>query len=96
MFVFTTPATPDGRKFVQDLANLFDIGLRRSRFRNLSSLLDHPCAQLLILRDGENGGDEVLGVGRIEELGSISELLFRPGDAGGYHRATQCERLSRR
>src|SRR5262249_30753965 len=93
MFVFIAPATPDGGKFVQDLANLFDIGLRRSRFRNLSSLLDHPRAQLLILRDGENGGDEVLGVGRIEEQGSIFELLFRPGDAGGYHGATQCECL---
>ena len=93
MFVFMAPATPDGRKFVQDLANLFNISLRRSRFRYLGSLLDHPCAQLLILRDGENGRDEVLGLGRIEEQGSISELLFRPGDAGGYHGATQCERL---
>src|ERR1700730_14578847 len=93
MCLFMAPSTPDGCKFVQELANLLDVRLWSSQFCNLSPLLDHPCAQFLILRDGENGGHEVSGVGRIEEQGSTSKLLFRPADARGYHGATQCECL---
>ena len=67
LLVITAPAGPDEAKFIEGGANLCDICLWRAHFRNLGSLLSHPRTQLIVFQYRENGGGDVVRIGRIEE-----------------------------